>query len=54
MAPVAVPLVLVVLGLGTALGNIVGGFCADHALCRTLITMLLRDGVTALLFVPAL
>ncbi len=54
MAPVAIPLVLVVLGLGMALGNTVGAYFADRALRRTLVAMLVWDGVTALLFVPAL
>ncbi len=54
MPPVVIPLVLVVLGLGMALGNTVGAWFADRALRRTLMAMLLWDGVTALLFVPAL
>ena len=54
MPAVAIPLVLMVLGLGMALGNTAGAFFADRALRRTLMAMLLWDGVTALLFVPAL
>ena len=50
----AIPLVLVVLGLGMAIGNTVGASFADRALRRTIVAMLIWDGVTALLFVPAL
>ncbi len=53
--PVAlIPLVLVMLGLGMALGNTVGAFFVDRALRRTVMAMLLWDGITTLLFAPAL
>jgi DHA1 family inner membrane transport protein len=54
MSAAAVPLVLVVLGLGMALGNTVGAYFADRALRQTIVAMLLWDGLSSLLFVPAL
>ena len=54
MPPVAIPLVLVMLGLGMAFGNTVGAFFVDRALRRTVMAMLLWDGITTLLFAPAL
>lgn len=54
MAPVLVPLVLALLGLGMAAGNTVGARFADHNLNRAIIGFLLWDALACLLFVPAL
>jgi DHA1 family inner membrane transport protein len=54
MLPGLVPLVLMVLGVGMAIGNTVGAYFADRALRRAIVVMLLWDAVMSLLFVPAL
>ncbi len=54
MSPVLVPLVLMVLGLGMAVGNTVGAYFADRALRRAIVILLIWNGVMSLLFVPAL
>ena len=54
MAPVWVPLVLALLGVGMAVGNIVGARFADRDLNRAIIGFLLWDALACLLFLPAL
>ena len=54
MAPTLVPLVLVVLGLGMAVGNTIGATLADRNLRMAIIGFIVWDGVASLLFVWAL